>query len=105
MKGKVQKGMKVDNATPTDIYAGANSGTVKGARGGTNGFKKGGKVHKDEAMDKALIKKMMKSKDRKEGGKVDGVMSKAHAGRKPRMSGGGVFSTAAKGSKRPGFED
>jgi len=87
MKGKVQKGMKVDNATPTDIYAGASSGTVKGARGGTNGFKKGGKVAKKQV------------------GKVDGVMSMAHAGRKPRMSGGGVFSTAAKGSKRPGFED
>jgi hypothetical protein len=87
MKGKVQKGVKLDDATPTSVYAGASSGTLKGARGGTGGFKKGGKV----------AKKMV--------GKVDGVMSAAHAGRKPRMSGGGVFSTASKGTKRPGFED
>jgi hypothetical protein len=44
----------------------------------TGGFKKGGKVKKSV-------------------GSVDGVMSSAHAGRKPRKSGGGVFSSAAGG--------
>ena len=86
MKGKTQKGVRLDNPAPTDIYAGADSSVAKDAKGGTNGFKKGGKV-----------KKMV--------GKVMGMMSKAHAGRKPRKSGGGVFSTAAKGTPRPGFED
>ena len=40
----------------------------------------------------------------KKGGKVgmnaEGVMSAAHAGRKPRKSGGGVFSSAAGGTPR-----
>ena len=85
MKGKTQKGVRLDDAAPTSIYAGASSGTAREAKGGTDGFKKGGKV-----------KKMI--------GKVDGVMSKAHAGRKPRKSGGGVFSSAAKGTPRPGFD-
>jgi hypothetical protein len=44
----------------------------------TGGFKKGGKV----------------------GMKAEGVMSEAHAGRKPRKSGGGVMSSAAGGSPR-----
>jgi len=33
-------------------------------------------------------------------GKAEGVMSKAHAGRKPRKSGGGVMSSAS-GSGTP----
>ena len=32
--------------------------------------------------------------------KAEGVMSKAHMGRKPRKNGGGVFSTAASGTPR-----
>lgn len=45
------------------------------------GMKKGGKVHKDEAMDKALIKKMVKPEARK--GKADGGSTKyLGAGRK-----------------------
>jgi len=34
------------------------------------------------------------------GMKAEGVMSKAHAGRKPRKSGGGVFSSASSGVPR-----
>lgn len=44
---------------------------------------------------------------RKRGGKAgmmaEGKMAKMHAGRKPRKSGGGVMSSAAKGTMRPGF--
>jgi len=57
---------------------------------GTQVMKKGGKVHTDEAMDKALIKKMVKPEARtarKEGGKVEKVMhefkeGKLHSGSK-----------------------
>jgi hypothetical protein len=47
----------------------------------TNGFKKGGVAKKNV-------------------GDVDGVMSEAHAGRKPRKSGGSVMSSAASGTPR-----
>lgn len=70
-----------DDSKVTKAYAGGDSNVAKEAREGTNGFKKGGKV-----------KKVV--------GDVDGVMSMAHAGRKPRKSGGGVFSTASGGSPR-----
>jgi hypothetical protein len=52
--------------------------TIKEAEEKTNGFKKGGKTI----------------------GKVKGVMSEANAGRMPRKSGGGVFSSAASGTPR-----
>lgn len=81
MKGKTQKGVKVKDAAPTDVYAGANSNVAKEAKNKAEGFKKGGK-----------IAKMM------------GDKAKAHAGRKPRKSGGSVMSSAAKGTMRPGFE-
>ena len=55
----------------------------------TNGFKKGGKI----AMKHV-------GKDKKEMGEVKGPMSKASMGRKPRKSGGGVFSSAAQGTPR-----
>jgi hypothetical protein len=81
MKGKSQKGVKANDAAPTDIYAGGNSNVVKEAKNKAEGFKKGGKTVK-----------MM-------GGK-----SAAHAGRKPRKAGGSVMSSASKGSARPGFD-
>lgn len=84
MKGKVQKGVKVTDSAPTDIYAGANSNVAKEARNKAEGFKRGGKA------------KMMD--------KIHGHAAKAHAGRKPRKSGGSVLSSAAKGTPRPGFE-
>jgi hypothetical protein len=74
MKGKSPKlgPMKREeyNAKGANVY--------KEAEKGTDGFKKGGKI----------------------GMKSDGVMSEAHAGRKPRKSGGGVLSAAASGSPR-----
>jgi hypothetical protein len=54
-------------------YSGGNSKVAAEAMDSTDGFKKGGKAM----------------------GKAEGVMSKAHAGRKPRKSGGGVMSSAA----------
>jgi hypothetical protein len=80
MKGKSQKGVKVADKAPTSIYAGAGSNVAKEAKNKAEGFKKGGK-----------IAKMM------------GDKSAAHAGRKPRKSGGSVMSSAAKGTMRPGF--
>lgn len=71
-----------DDTKVTRAYAGGDSNVASEAREGTSGFKKGGKVGK----------KMV--------GHVDGVMSMAHAGRKPRKSGGGVFSAAASGTPR-----
>ncbi len=78
------KGKKVSDTKVTTAYAGGNSEVAKEAKAGTAGFKKGGRAKKDM--------------------KADGVMSKAHAGRKPRKSGGGVFSSAAAGTPRPGFK-
>ena len=80
MKGKTVKDTKV-----TKAYAGGDSNVAKEAHSDTDGFKKGGRA-----------KKHM--------GKAAGLMSKAHAGRKPRKSGGGVFSSAAAGTPRPGFK-
>jgi hypothetical protein len=81
MKGKSQKGVKVTDAAPTDIYAGANSNVAKEAKNKAEGFKKGGKTVK-----------MM------------GDKGKMHAGRKPRKAGGSVMSSASKGTARPGFD-
>jgi len=81
MKGKSHKGVKVADKAPTSIYAGAGSNVAKEAVNKAEGFKKGGK-----------IAKMM------------GDKSAAHAGRKPRKSGGSVMSSAHKGSARPGFK-
>ena len=54
-------------------YSGGNSKVASEMMQGDDGFKRGGKTV----------------------GKADGVMSKAHAGRKPRKSGGGVLSSAS----------
>jgi hypothetical protein len=59
-------------------YSGGNSTVASEMMKPTGGFKKGGKV----------------------GMKAEGVMSEAHAGRKPRKSGGSVMSSAASGSPR-----
>jgi len=65
-------------ATSHTAYAGGNSKVAAEAMDGTDGFKKGGKAM----------------------GKAEGMFSKAHAGRKPRKSGGGVMSSAS-GSGTP----
>ena len=74
MKGKASK------LTPKShtAYAGGNSKVAAEAMDGTDGFKKGGKAM----------------------GQAEGMFSKAHAGRKPRKSGGGVMSSAS-GSGTP----
>lgn len=84
MKGKVQKGVKASDAPVTNAYAGGSSNVASEARNKAEGFKRGGKA------------KMMD--------KIHGHAVKAHAGRKPRKSGGSVLSSAAKGTPRPGFE-
>jgi len=81
MKGKTQKGVKASQELGGDFYAGGGSNVAKESKNKAEGFKKGGK-----------IAKMM------------GDKAKAHAGRKPRKSGGSVLSSAAKGTMRPGFE-
>lgn len=85
MKGKTQKGVKAQQDLHSGFYAGAGSQVAADAKNKAEGFKRGGKA-----------KKHM--------GKVHGAAAMAHAGRKPRKSGGGVFSSAAKGTMRPGFD-
>jgi hypothetical protein len=81
MKGKVQKGVKANQTLGGDFYSGGNSNVASEAKNKAEGFKRGGKTMK-----------------------VEGKMAKMNAGRKPRKSGGGVMSSAAKGSMRPGFD-
>jgi len=72
------KGKKVaSKALKGDFYAGGGSNVAKESKNMTEGFKKGGK-----------IAKMM------------GEKAEKHAGRKPRMSGGKVMSSAASGTPR-----
>ena len=73
MKGK--SGTR--EAKSMNAYSGGTSNVASEMMKPTGGFKKGGKV----------------------GMKAEGVMSEAHAGRKPRKS-GGVMSSAAGGSPR-----
>lgn len=72
MKGKAPKTGKMAHRA----YAGGDSNVAREAMQGDSGFKRGGKAMKA-------------------GMKAEGLMSKAHAGRKPRKSGGGVFSSAS----------
>ena len=74
MKGKAPK----LGAMKHTAYAGGNSNVASESMNTKETFKKGGKV----------------------GMKSEGVMSEAHAGRKPRKSGGSVMSSAAGGSPR-----
>ena len=84
MKGKTQKGVKAQQDLGGLFYAGAGSKVASDAKNKAEGFKRGGKA--------------------KHMGKIHGAAAKHHAGRKPRKSGGGVFSSANKGTMRPGFE-
>ena len=79
MKGKfkLQPKYSPDKSLGGDFYAGGNSQVAKDAKNKAEGFKKGGKAVK-----------MM------------GDKSAAHAGRKPRKSGGSVLSSAASGTAR-----
>ena len=75
MKGKAPK----LGAQKHTAYAGGNSNVASDAMKGDDGFKRGGRMKRDG----------------KYCGGAEGVMSKAHAGRKPRKSGGGVLSSAS----------
>jgi len=79
MKGKGQH--KLGNPSPKalsgDFYAGGNSEVASEAKDKSEGFKRGGKTVK-----------------------MDGKKAKADMGRKPRMSGGKVMSSANSGTPR-----
>jgi len=79
MKGKVklQTGKNPDKSLGGDFYAGGKSNVASEAKDKSEGFKRGGKTVK-----------------------MDGKKAKADMGRKPRMSGGKVLSSAAAGSPR-----
>lgn len=80
MKGKAQKGVKASQKLSGDFYSGASSSVARSAKDKAEGFKRGGKT-------------VMSS----------GEKAMPNAGRKARKSGGGVMSSAAKGTPRPGF--
>lgn len=79
MKGKVklQTGKNPDKSLGGDFYAGGQSNVASEAKDKSEGFKRGGKTVK-----------------------MDGKKAKADMGRKPRMSGGKVLSSAAAGTPR-----
>lgn len=70
-----------DDTKVTRAYAGGDSNVAKSAREGNNGFKRGGMAKKDV-------------------GSVMGGAAKMRGDRKPRQSGGGVFSSASSGKPR-----
>jgi hypothetical protein len=74
MKGK--SGTR--EAKSMNAYSGGTSTVASEMMKPTGGFKKGGKI----------------------GMEAEGVMSEAHAGRKPRKSGGSVMSSASGGTPR-----
>ena len=76
-KAKLQTGKNPDKSLGGDFYAGGSSNVAAEAKNKSEGFKRGGKTVK-----------MM------------GEKAKADAGRKPRMSGGKVMSSAASGTPR-----
>jgi hypothetical protein len=79
MKGKVklQTGKNPDKSLGGDFYAGGQSNVAAEAKNKAEGFKRGGKTVK-----------------------MDGNKAKADMGRKPRMSGGKVLSSANPGTPR-----
>ena len=79
MKGKVklQTGKNPDKSLGGDFYAGGQSNVAAEAKDKAEGFKRGGKTVK-----------------------MDGKKAKADMGRKPRMSGGKVLSSANPGTPR-----
>jgi hypothetical protein len=79
MKGKfkLQPQTSPDKSLGGSFYAGGDSKVAQESKSKAEGFKKGGKT-----------------------AKMMGAAAKAHAGRKPRKSGGSVLSAAASGSSR-----
>ena len=83
MKGKFKLEPKnsPDQSLGHDFYAGGKSEVAKETFNKSEGFKRGGKAKKHV-------------------GKVHGEHGEHHAGRKPRMSGGKVLSSASSGTAR-----
>lgn len=79
MKGKtkLQTGKNPDKSLGGDFYAGGSSNVASEAKNKAEGFKRGGKTVK-----------------------MEGKKAKADMGRKPRMAGGKVMSSAAAGTPR-----
>ena len=79
MKGKFKLEPKKspDKSLGGDFYAGGGSNVAKESKDKSEGFKRGGKAVK-----------------------MAGDKAKMHAGRKPRMSGGKVLSSASSGTAR-----
>jgi hypothetical protein len=71
-KGKLQSGKNPDKSLGGDFYAGGSSNVAAEAKNKSEGFKRGGKTVK-----------------------MSGDKAKADMGRKPRMSGGKVMSSAS----------
>ena len=90
MKGKFKLEPKnsPDKSLGGDFYAGGQSEVAKEAKNKAEGFKHGGKTKHHAAKHKKHV------------GKVDGEHAMHHAGRKPRMSGGKVLSSASAGTMR-----
>lgn len=79
MKGKAKGKAPNTGKMSLNAYSGGTSNVAHEMMKGDNGFKRGGKASM----------------------KAEGLMSSAHAGRMPRKSGGGVFSSASgSGDKR-----
>ena len=97
MKGKSSK----SGAMKHTAYAGGDSNVASESMGVTDGFKRGGKIKKHAHHESAeRAEHAAHHGHRKHGMKSEGVMSHAHAGRKPRKSGGGVMSSASAGTPR-----
>lgn len=100
--GNVEEGVDVTDTVPSMVYAGEDSNVVKEAKDRTGKFKKGGKVglfgrgKMSEGMEEKLEKKA-----KKDGGCATGAKPHSRLDR-PKRASGGVLSTAAKTSDRPG---
>lgn len=100
--GKVEEGVDVSDTAPSMVYAGGDSNVVKEAKDRTGKFKKGGKVSAfgRGKMSEGMEEKMEK-KAKKDGGCATGMKPHARLDR-PKRASGGVLSTAANTSDRPG---
>jgi len=102
MKGKFKLEPKnsPDKSLGGDFYAGGQSEVAKEAKSKSEGFKRGGKAKHHAMHEEHEMHKKHVGKAKKHVGKIEGEHSKHHAGRKPRMSGGKVLSSAASGTAR-----
>jgi len=97
MKGKtkLQTGKNPDQSLGSDFYAGGQSQVASEAKNKAEGFKRGGHAKHHSMHEEHEMHKKRGGKAKKHVGKVEGEHAMHHAGRKPRMSGGKVMSSAA----------